>query len=79
MAANGVDLRRVTFAGAFGRNLDYYTGFVFEARAPGGGGGPVFGGGRYDRLAQALGSDKPVPAVGVSIWLDRLMRAGKGS
>lgn len=77
IAANGVDLRRVVFSGTFGRNLDYYTGFVFEARAPGSI-GPIFGGGRYDRLAQALGSRSPVPAVGVSIWLDRLFKARQG-
>ena len=79
MAANGIDLERLRFSGSFGRNLDYYTGFVFEARVADGGAGPVLGGGRYDRLAQALGSGSPVPAVGVSIWLDRLARAGQGT
>ena len=71
IAAQGVDVLRLSFRTAFARNLDYYTGFVFEAhgrdRA-----GPVVGGGRYDRLAQALGSAEAVPAVGAAIWLDRL-------
>ena len=71
MAAQGIDLGRLAFRTAFARNLDYYTGFVFEAygSSPD---GPVIGGGRYDRLAQALGSVAPVPAVGAAIWIDRL-------
>lgn len=77
MAAHGVDLGRVTFVASFGRNLDYYTGFVFEARRPDGAQGPVIGGGRYDRLAQSLGHSEPVPAVGAAIWPDRI-RAASG-
>lgn len=72
MAACNVDLSTVRFEAAFGRNLDYYTGFVFEAVPSGGRGRPVVGGGRYDRLAESLKSPMPVPAVGASIWLDRL-------
>src|ERR671930_15008 len=30
LAARGVDVRRIKFSTAFGRGLDYYTGFVFE-------------------------------------------------
>ncbi len=71
IAAQGVDLARLAFRTAFARNLDYYTGFVFEAFGASRE-GPVIGGGRYDRLAQALGSAEPIPAVGASIWLDRL-------
>ena len=71
IAAQGVDLGRLVFRTAFARNLDYYTGFVFEAHAASRE-GPVIGGGRYDRLAQALGSPDAIPAVGASIWLDRL-------
>ena len=71
IAAQGVDLAKLAFRTAFARNLDYYTGFVFEAHGASPD-GPVIGGGRYDRLAQALGSPDAVPAVGASIWLDRL-------
>ncbi len=71
MAAQGIDLGRLAFRTAFARNLDYYTGFVFEAYGASLD-GPVIGGGRYDRLAQALGSEGPVPAVGAAIWIDRL-------
>ena len=30
MAARGIDVRKTRFATAFGRGLDYYTGFEFE-------------------------------------------------
>ena len=79
MAVHGVDLATVSFSGSFGRNLDYYTGFVFECRDPAASIGPVVGGGRYDRLAQSLGSTVAVPAVGAAIWVDRLLGAGQGS
>jgi ATP phosphoribosyltransferase regulatory subunit len=73
IAARGIDLARVTFSAEFARNLDYYTGFVFEARHQGRSGDhPVIGGGRYDRLLRLLGASEDIPAVGASIWLDRL-------
>ena len=54
------------------RNLDYYTGFVFEARDPNRPSDPpIVGGGRYDRLATTLGASAPVPAVGAALWADR--------
>ncbi len=52
--------------------LDYYTGIVIEAYAPGVD-FPVGSGGRYDRLLAAF--DWPIPAVGVTIDLDRLHEA----
>jgi ATP phosphoribosyltransferase regulatory subunit len=73
MAARGLDVTRFTFAADFVRNLDYYTGFVFEvtdASQPGG--KPLVGGGRYDRLLQRLGATEPVPAVGCAFWLERI-------
>ena len=80
IAANGVDANGIAFSTAFGRNLDYYTGFVFEARsAAASQHGPILGGGRYDRLAQALGSARPVPAVGAAVWVERLVDAGAAS
>jgi ATP phosphoribosyltransferase regulatory subunit len=68
----GVDLTALTFAADFGRRLDYYTGFVFEIHdGRRRGDGQIVGGGRYDRM-MALISDATVPAVGFSIWLDRV-------
>jgi ATP phosphoribosyltransferase regulatory subunit len=73
IAARGVDVTTLRFSAAFGRNLDYYTGAVFEIRdARAAGARPIVGGGRYDGLLQRLGSPVPVPAVGCSIWIDRL-------
>jgi ATP phosphoribosyltransferase regulatory subunit len=73
MAARGLDVSSFRFAADFARNLDYYTGFIFEIHAPAPGASrPAVGGGRYDRLLQHLGSPDPVPAVGCSFWLDRI-------
>ena len=60
------------FAANLVRNLDYYTGFVFEVRDRSRPDGRVVcAGGRYDGLLQQLGGSA-VPAVGCSFWLDRL-------
>ena len=46
-----------TFSAAFVRDLDYYTGFVFEAVDPRRADArPAVGGGRYDGLARRLGA-----------------------
>ncbi|MCC8234983.1 ATP phosphoribosyltransferase regulatory subunit [Pinisolibacter aquiterrae] len=75
----GIELDRQIFHADFGRNLDYYTGFVFEMRDPDHADGkPVIGGGRYDGLLERLGSPAPVAACGFSMWLDRLGIAGYG-
>ncbi len=73
MAARGLDIEALTFGTGFARNLDYYTGFVFEAHdkdQPNG--KPLAGGGRYDLLAKTLGAKEAIPAVGAAIWVDRL-------
>lgn len=76
IAARGFDVAQIDFATAFARNLDYYTGFIFEAHcASDAARGPVVGGGRYDNLLTALGAASPVPAVGAAIWCDRLANA----
>ena len=73
IAARGIDVGALTFKAAFGRELDYYTGFVFEAhdraRADG---RPVIAGGRYDGLLRRLGAARDIPAVGAAIWVERL-------
>ena len=51
------------------RGLDYYTGLVFRAFAPGLG-FEVGGGGRYDTLVARFG--RPLPAVGFMLGLDRV-------
>jgi ATP phosphoribosyltransferase regulatory subunit len=76
MAARGFDMSRLTFSAAFARNLDYYTGFVFEAFENADAGRPIVGGGRYDRLMTTLGAGAEIPAVGAAIWCDRLLDKG---
>jgi ATP phosphoribosyltransferase regulatory subunit len=74
MAALGLDVSRFAFASRFARNLDYYTGFIFEIGDPRSTAGkPLVGGGRYDRLLEHLGATAPVPAVGCAVWLDRIV------
>jgi ATP phosphoribosyltransferase regulatory subunit len=78
MEARGIDLSSLRFSAGFGRNLDYYTGFVFEirdAKLPDA--KPLVGGGRYDGLLGRLGATREVPAVGCSIWLDRIADPAK--
>lgn len=72
MAARGIAVEDIHFSAAFGRNLDYYTGFVFEVRAHADADKPVIGGGRYDGLLRALGATDAIPAVGCAIFVDRL-------
>jgi ATP phosphoribosyltransferase regulatory subunit len=51
------------------RNLDYYTGLVFEGYSPDLGYG-LLGGGRYDNLLGQFGLD--CPATGFALHMDRL-------
>lgn len=71
LAARGIDIAELRFATRFARNLDYYTGFAFEA-AEDPDGRPVIGGGRYDGLLRSLGAPTDVPAVGAAIFVERL-------
>ena len=80
LANAGVDLERVVFSAEFGRNLEYYTGLVFEITTPElGPQSPVAGGGRYDRLMRSAGAKSDVPAVGAAIHTERLLHAAGGA
>src|SRR5437868_363516 len=73
LAARGVDVRRIRFSTAFGRGLDYYTGFVFELHDEGARAiGQLVAGGRYDGLLTRLGGPAPIAAVGFAVWIERL-------
>ena len=66
---------RVALDLSIARGLAYYTGPVFEAillDAPQF--GSVFGGGRYDDLVMRF-LGEPIPAVGASMGVDRLLAA----
>lgn len=76
MSEGNINCGEITFSADFGRNIEYYTGFVFEIVSPAlGASVPVAGGGRYDRLMRAIGSATDVPAVGASIHTERLLAA----
>jgi ATP phosphoribosyltransferase regulatory subunit len=77
MAARGLETSKTRFATAFGRGLDYYTGFEFELHAKGNGVEPLVAGGRYDGLMTQLGAATPIPAVGFSVWIEALTPLGK--
>lgn len=56
------------------RGLDYYTRTTFEiVHGALGAQNSVMGGGRYDGLAESLGSKVPAPGIGFSIGEDRLV------
>jgi ATP phosphoribosyltransferase regulatory subunit len=76
LAKRGLDLRAITFATAFGRGFDYYTGMVFELHDRAGrSDGQLVAGGRYDGLLARLGGVS-VPAVGFAVWIERLAAVG---
>ncbi len=76
IASLGLDLSRVRFTAHFGRNMEYYTGFVFELWSRDSEGPvQVAGGGRYDTLLQSLGAKKPVSAIGCALRTERLLAA----
>jgi ATP phosphoribosyltransferase regulatory subunit len=80
LAARGVDVGRIRFSTAFGRGLDYYTGFVFELHdARSRDLGQLVAGGRYDALLTRIGSPTPIPAVGFAAWIERLAVCGRGA
>ncbi len=73
--AAGVPAERVALDVSIARGLDYYTGTIYETFL----GdlpqiGSVCSGGRYDNLA-GLFTKQPLPGVGASLGLDRLLAA----
>ena len=61
--------QEVFFITNFGRNIEYYTGIVFEIFA---GKKEIARGGRYDDLLKSLGAKKNIPAVGAAINLNNI-------
>ncbi|VAH02334.1 histidine--tRNA ligase, cytoplasmic-like [Triticum dicoccoides] len=68
--ANALD--RISFDLSLARGLDYYTGVIYEAVFKGVTQvGSIAAGGRYDKLV-GMFSNKQVPAVGVSLGIERV-------
>ncbi|GAQ79094.1 Histidyl-tRNA synthetase [Klebsormidium nitens] len=65
-------LKRISFDLSLARGLDYYTGVIYEAVFKGASQvGSIAAGGRYDGLV-GMFSGKNVPAVGVSLGIERV-------
>ena len=62
----------VTYDFGLFQDIDYYSGIIFEAYAPGVG-FPIASGGRYDGLMAKF--DWDIPAVGFAVSVDRLHEA----
>ena len=76
IATAGISPGKLIFDADFGRNMEYYTGFVFELTVPElGDNAQIAGGGRYDTLLRDLGAPKDIPAVGCMIRTERLLAA----
>ncbi|MDA9624071.1 ATP phosphoribosyltransferase regulatory subunit [Pelagibacteraceae bacterium] len=61
--------KEVNFITNFGRDIEYYTGIVFEIFS---GKKEIARGGRYDDLLKSLGAKKKIPAVGAAINLNNI-------
>ena len=61
--------QEVKFITNFGREIEYYTGIVFEIFS---GKKEIARGGRYDDLLKSLGAKKNIPAVGAAINLNNI-------
>ena len=59
----------IIFISNFGREIEYYTGIVFEVFS---GNKEIARGGRYDDLLKSLGAKKNIPAVGAAINLKNI-------
>ncbi|KAI4911564.1 hypothetical protein J4E90_006380 [Alternaria incomplexa] len=75
--------KRISFDLSLARGLDYYTGLIYEVITEGSaprvkgqqqeiGVGSVAAGGRYDGLV-GMFSGKPIPCVGISFGIDRII------
>lgn len=74
----GINVDAASFATEFGRDLEYYSGLVFQIEVAGDKTSPIAGGGRYDGLLRSVGARAEVPAVGSAIHTERLLASVKG-
>lgn len=78
LQAEGFDMGSARFDAEFGRQFEYYSGFVFQLEAMNNAvDGPLAGGGRYDGLLEDLGAPVAVPAVGSAMHTERIAAARK--
>ncbi len=70
----GVEEGKISVDLGFSTGIEYYTGMIFNVSARRAGQQErIGGGGRYDRLAKALGSDTDIPALGFALSLEKML------
>lgn len=76
-----ISLEETTFHAEFGRNLEYYTGLVFQFEIPDLAfpAGYIAGGGRYDNLIGDISGGYNASAIGSAIHTERLLLAVEGA
>lgn len=72
LAAFGHGSETIELCPGLGRGLHYYTGMLFEIYASDSDQVQLCGGGRYDDLAETLGSRQSLPASGFTYGLERV-------
>ena len=65
---NNLGIIKIIFSTNFGRELEYYTGMVFNIKNQSN--TNLIQGGRYDNLLSNLGANRKIPAVGAAINLN---------
>jgi ATP phosphoribosyltransferase regulatory subunit len=74
----GINVGGASFATEFGRDLEYYSGLVFQIEVGGDSASPIAGGGRYDGLLRSVGAPAEIPAVGSAVHTERLLTSVVG-
>ena len=73
--SNGVDFNNAIFGAEKGRDVEYYSGFLYDfAWSYNNESIYIGGGGRYDDLIKLLGSENRIPAVGAALNLKKVER-----
>ena len=72
---SGVDFKNTNFTPEKGRDVEYYSGFLFDFVWKNNNESLyIGGGGRYDNLIKSLGSENKIPAVGAALNMKRIER-----
>jgi ATP phosphoribosyltransferase regulatory subunit len=74
----GINVGSASFATEFGRDLEYYSGLVFQIEVGGDRAAPIAGGGRYDGVLRSVGAPAEVPAAGSAVHTERLLASVGG-
>ncbi len=77
LSVYGHDTSEIELSPGLGRGLHYYTGMLFEIYEDESQQVQLCGGGRYDDLAQTLGSRQPLEASGFTYGLERIAEVAK--